>query len=653
MVNHLKTTFDYIFRVVGKWKTNFSNYYRITILMLPLFLLQCRFDSIIQPTSAQPGEIIEIAITISDDLVPEPNAHKGLLCILIPEDWIYISGEYSGTVGSGLLELSASWADSAEKCYPAESFANGMRWIALLSDTGYTYEDPIQIDVSVQLKVGQKEGCFDLAYLVTKATEDLICTSWSPLSYPHRIGVPDSCKNVENFKAESAPEWNDLFNRTSGWTGADGIYSIPLSGNEYPGQSKEDKTLLLFSDTFIGEVDELGHRHNSVLVNNTYAILDGTLPVDENIDFFWHEQNGIPATLFVPNTPTSNSANWYWLMDGLVVGDSVFVFALRLKPGVNFPFALDAVNLLSFVIDPMTGIENYRQIDTPLYYKNENWEIVLGQAVMPMTYSSGNPNADGYIYVYGPRSGSQKKDMVVSRCLPEHISDFVKYEYWDGESWSADITECAPITSFISQEFSVSPIDDGSFIAVFQYNNQVAFRKGESPTGPFGIFQTIWDCPEVLEDVDIFVYNAKAHPHLSTSGDLLISYNVNTWDFWDHFTNAGIYRPRFITLPLESFGSGAHLLKPSFSLFQNYPNPFNLNTNIKYLVRRDSFIEIDIFNILGQRIRKLVAKKQAANMYTESWDGRNDAGIMVSSGLYFLQMRTEGLTESRKMILIK
>jgi len=128
---------------------------------------------------------------------------------------------------------------------------------------------------------------------------------------------------------------------------------------------------------------------------------------------------------------------------------------------------------------------------------------------------------------------------------------------------------------------------------------------------------------------------------------------VNTWDFWDHFTNAGIYRPRFITLPLESFGSGAHLLKPSFSLFQNYPNPFNLNTNIKYLVRRDSFIEIDIFNILGQRIRKLVAKKQAANMYTESWDGRNDAGIMVSSGLYFLQMRTEGLTESRKMILIK
>ena len=48
------------------------------------------------------------------------------------------------------------------------------------------------------------------------------------------------------------------------------------------------------------------------------------------------------------------------------------------------------------------------------------------------------------------------------------------------------------------------------------------------------------------------MYNAKAHPHLSRPGELLISYNVNTFDFWgDFFRDADIYRPRFIRLKLE------------------------------------------------------------------------------------------------------
>ena len=65
---------------------NISNLYKIAVVSLLIILLQCRFDSINQPRSAQPGEIIEITLTIYDDLVPEPNAHKGLLCVLIPDD---------------------------------------------------------------------------------------------------------------------------------------------------------------------------------------------------------------------------------------------------------------------------------------------------------------------------------------------------------------------------------------------------------------------------------------------------------------------------------------------------------------------------------------------------------------------------------------
>ena len=58
------------------------------------------------------------------------------------------------------------------------------------------------------------------------------------------------------FTAEAAPEWTRLFERTSGWFGADGIFSIPLSGIDKNNNARNDSTLLLFSDTYIGEVKD-------------------------------------------------------------------------------------------------------------------------------------------------------------------------------------------------------------------------------------------------------------------------------------------------------------------------------------------------------------------------------------------------------------
>jgi len=272
---------------------------------------------------------------------------------------------------------------------------------------------------------------------------------------------------------------------------------------------------------------------------------------------------------------------------------------------------------------------------------------------MPMTYNSGNPKADGYIYVYGPKNFPQKKDLVAARVLPQYISAFSRYEYWDGQEWTTDIASCASITSFISQEFSVTPLDDGSFLATFERNSQVAVRKGSSPTGPFDIIQSIWDCPEVLEDSDIFVYNAKAHPHLSNPGELLISYNVNTWDFWDHFSRADIYRPRFVTLSLAEFGYKSPSGEENITLFQNFPNPFKDGTNIKYIILNDANVDLSVYNILGQKVNTLYNGFQTADLYTMRWDRRNKFGQVVSPGIYFLHIRAGGKSESRKMIVIR
>ena len=215
-----------------------------------------------------------------------------------------------------------------------------------------------------------------------------------------------------------------------------------------------------------------------------------------------------------------------------------------------------------------------------------------------------------------------------------------------------NIEECAAITNNISQEFSVSPLGNGQFIVVFQTGSNVAIRLGDSPTGPFGVLQNIYECPEVLEDPDIFVYNAKAHPHLSKNDQLLISYNVNTFDFLDHFTNAGIYRPRLINLTLPDITTTVETEEKKspdkFILSQNYPNPFNPTTIINYELQITNYVELNIYNTLGQKVATLVSENLQAGVHQVEWDATG-----FSSGVYFYHLQAGELHEVRKMVLLK
>jgi len=184
----------------------------------------------------------------------------------------------------------------------------------------------------------------------------------------------------------------------------------------------------------------------------------------------------------------------------------------------------------------------------------------------------------------------------------------------------------------------------------------VGFRPGESPVGPFGFYRGIWHCPEADIDPDIFVYNAKAHPHLSTPGKLLISYNVNTFDFGDAFKDADIYRPRFVTLQfsdtLTSINEKSQIPK-SFHIFQNYPNPFNSTTNIKFVLHEQVEIILKVFNLLGQEIRTLVNDTLSCGIHSIHWDGKNDSGEGISSGIYIYRIQVYDKIESKKMLFLR
>jgi len=91
-----------------------------------------------------------------------------------------------------------------------------------------------------------------------------------------------------------------------------------------------------------------------------------------------------------------------------------------------------------------------------------------------------------------------------------------------------------------------------------------------------------------------------------------------------------------------------------FQLTQNHPNPFNLSTAISYQLSAFSKITLSILNILGQKVRTLVNEEKPAGPYSVIWDGFDEAGQPLDSGIYFYTLTCDGkVTQSRKMCLMK
>ncbi|MCL5019914.1 MAG: T9SS type A sorting domain-containing protein, partial [Patescibacteria group bacterium] len=103
----------------------------------------------------------------------------------------------------------------------------------------------------------------------------------------------------------------------------------------------------------------------------------------------------------------------------------------------------------------------------------------------------------------------------------------------------------------------------------------------------------------------------------------------------------------------ESAAVEASSLPDHYSLNQNYPNPFNPVTVIQFALPEQAYVNLDIYNILGQRVRTLVHTQMPAGYHQFEWNGRNDAGQPVSSGIYIYRLRANKFTDVRKMIFMK
>jgi hypothetical protein len=88
-------------------------------------------------------------------------------------------------------------------------------------------------------------------------------------------------------------------------------------------------------------------------------------------------------------------------------------------------------------------------------------------------------------------------------------------------------------------------------------------------------------------------------------------------------------------------------------LFQNYPNPFNPSTSIEFHLPRREQVSLRVYDVSGRLVRTIVEETLERGDYRFTWDGHNDRGATVASGVYFYMLKSDSISQARKAVLLR
>jgi hypothetical protein len=379
-------------------------------------------------------------------------------------------------------------------------------------------------------------------------------------------------------------KWDAVFDRISGWTGADVVGTVDLG---------HGRVLWLFGDTWIGEVAGGAHVPGSRMVNNSLGLCGGDShkktgdpPAPSELRFHWgrNDAQGHPTAWIVPdpgrvkgNTETSDPEHphgWYWPTGGAAVVPgpqgkpclAVFLFHIGKAEGRTGIWAFKSLGGALAMIDnfdqpvekwhvqqheiPSTVSTDMAKDDTAL--RETSWGMAA------YWQPADTKSAPGVLYVYGIRNQSPlDRQLLLARVPADAVHEPGEWRFYAGDGkWSSRFQDTAPIAEGLVNELSVEEYAAGGRPLWIMVHSQPIFgrhifvRTASRPEGPWTRPMPVYSVPELDRNRTYFTYAAKGHVQLSRPGELLISYVVNAHDFSAMFKDAAIYRPRFISIPL-------------------------------------------------------------------------------------------------------
>jgi hypothetical protein len=391
-------------------------------------------------------------------------------------------------------------------------------------------------------------------------------------------GQPLAADAPKSARVTPDTEWNAVFDRTDGWTGADCAGSVDLG---------DGRTLWMFGDTWIGKIHGGKRQPGATMVNNSIAVhpTDKSAPWrppdPRSVQFLWGptDKQGRPTAWVVPPVPSAETEkgdsakrlDWFWCNGGgFVTGREkekgrrlvVFLFRVRRDPhgkGVwNFRTVGTSLAIVDNLSDPPREWHP-RVFDIPGTgriadaSRGESVELLLG---MSAARQDGPPSDAGALLIFGTRQRVFDMDLVMARAPASTPEQFADWRFFVGPQTSASTsTNAQPLAKGLVSEFSVEKFEDrGRSIWVLVQSEpllgkRIYVRTAQRPEGPWSAPRTIYTVPDVAKSRAYFTYAAKGHASLSRPSELLVTYLVNSQNFGDLMGDTTIYRPKFLRVP--------------------------------------------------------------------------------------------------------
>ncbi|MFC1490332.1 FlgD immunoglobulin-like domain containing protein [Candidatus Latescibacterota bacterium] len=267
---------------------------------------------------------------------------------------------------------------------------------------------------------------------------------------------------------------------------------------------------------------------------------------------------------------------------------------------------------------------------------------------------------DGTKHIYACRFIPDDSAVVFSMDTSNNKSQFFKVPVTGGEPEQLSF----PIsngdgTGNCRREFDISP--DGEWLLYTDLNFNILFEYSGSTGGQ--LYNTSSETTHLCafhlatgETYKLFPEPQETNmygqnPSLSLDSTK-ICYGLSDWNSYET-RSPHIYITDFNT---DNFRKIVHVEEEKnggFVLMGNYPNPFNPATTIEFTLPEAGFAELSVYNITGQKIRELLSGEMTAGFHSALWDGRDQLGNPVSSGVFISRLRTRDNVFSNRMILVK